>query len=160
MHRQHNRNVQTRTFPWTHTQDVFRDMTASTHCCTYVRAFADASLNVDNMDGSADAHRHVHERVCKLILSVHGGCELYLVLSRAHLYVIMSLTADTANGKTGYWSSRDACGHVRYFMEAKCLRPHISHLQWQPSVVTATVAPCRVIKRLVRSRTRNRSVAP
>ena len=50
----------------------------------------------------------------------------------------MSPTADTTDGKTGYRSSADACRCGRYFWQKrKCLRPHISHLQWWASIATA-----------------------
>jgi len=46
--------------------------------------------------------------------------------------------ADAANGKTGYQSSSDACGHIRYFWrKRKYLHLHISHLQRQASIATA-----------------------
>jgi len=86
MRRQKSRDVRTRTFPWTRPWmhiDAFGDTTASAHCCTYVCAFALHIPNVDNADGSTSAHWHIHERVCKLILSVHGGHERYLALSIA-----------------------------------------------------------------------------
>ena len=58
MHRQCSRDVQTTTFPWTHTDTFAGTFTetsasASAHCCTYMLAFADVSVNVDNVDGSA-----------------------------------------------------------------------------------------------------------
>jgi len=81
----------------------------------------------------------------KLILS--GGRERCIALSCRHLKVVMSLTANTANGKTWHGSCADACGCGQYFWQKrKCLRPHISHLQWRASIATAATA-CRVIKR-------------
>jgi len=50
----------------------------------------------------------------------------------------MSLSADAAGGKTEYRSSADACGRGRYFWKKqKCLRTHISLLQWWASIATA-----------------------
>jgi len=74
---QRSRDVWTRTFPWTHTDEF-----VSAHCCACnVYAFADESVSVDNEDASANARRHVRERVCKLILSVCGGRKRYFALS-------------------------------------------------------------------------------
>jgi len=48
--------------------------------------------------------------------------------------------ADDADGKTGYQSSADACGHVWYFWwKQKCLYLHIPHLQRRASVVMAAM---------------------
>jgi len=47
----------------------------------------------------------------------------------------MSLTADAADGKTGYRSSADA-NSISGKGENVC-RPHISHLQWRVSIATA-----------------------
>ena len=45
--------MRTRTFPWTHT-DAFVDA----HCCVYVHAFVDVSVNVDSADVSANTRWH------------------------------------------------------------------------------------------------------
>ena len=47
--------------------------------------FADAYVNMDHADASANARRRVRERVCKLTLSFHGGRVCYLALSCGHL---------------------------------------------------------------------------
>jgi len=41
-------------------------------------------------------------------------------------------------------SSADACGHGQYYWQMrKCLRPHISHLQWWASIAMAiTMSHC------------------
>jgi len=54
-------------------------------------------------------------------------------------------------GKIGYQSSADACRRRRYFWrKRKCLRPHISHLQWRASIATAaTMSLCRYYAHVV-----------
>jgi len=63
---------------------------------------------VPNAGVSANAHRRVREHICKLTVSVHGGCERYLAINCRHLSVIMSLTADAADGENGYRSSAES----------------------------------------------------
>jgi len=79
---------------------------------------------------SADRHLpgRVHElSVCKLILSICGRHRRYLEFSCRQMKVIMSLTADASDGKTGCQSSADACGRGWYlWRKRKCLRLHIS----------------------------------
>jgi len=50
--------------------DAFMDTSASARCCAYVRAFVDASEDVDNVDVSANARQRIRECVCKFILSI------------------------------------------------------------------------------------------
>jgi len=101
---------------------------ADENVSTNMRAFSDASVNVDNTDASTNTCQHVRERTCKLTLSICGRRECYFALSCGHLKDVMSLTADPTDGKTGYRSNGDACRQGWYF----------SHLQWRASVVTAS----------------------
>jgi len=42
-------------------------------CMNALHAFVDTSVNVDNVDMSANAHRRICESVCRLLLSVCSG---------------------------------------------------------------------------------------
>jgi len=52
-----------------------------THPANALHPFADTSVNVDDVDASANARRCVHDRFCRLLLSDHRECERYLALS-------------------------------------------------------------------------------
>ena len=81
MHRQHTRDVQQRrTFRERfHERRRTPSLTRSwTHFCTYVHAFADAYISVDNAQVSTNACLRVCERVSKLILSICSGHVRYL----------------------------------------------------------------------------------
>ena len=70
-------------------RERFRERTdafVDAHCCAYMLAFVDESVNVNITDMSANARRRgVHERTCKLIVSVCGVRERYIALNCGQL---------------------------------------------------------------------------
>jgi len=70
-------------------RERFRERTdafVDAHCCAYMLAFVDESVNVNITDMSANARRRgVRERTCKLIVSVCGVRERYIALNCGQL---------------------------------------------------------------------------